>query len=79
MSELAAAETKPVRQLVGFDNFKRHNPLSDKFGVRRFHSLEFYCNDATNVSRRFMWGLGECNLYFDLIMIISYTKWIELN
>lgn len=58
MNELSAAETKPVRQLVGFDNFKRCNPFSDKFGIEKFHSLEFYCNDATNVSRRFMWGLG---------------------
>lgn len=62
MAALASADSttkEPTkRQLVGFDNFKRHNPLSDKFEIKRFHSMEFYCNDATNVSRRFLWGLG---------------------
>ena len=46
------------RKLVGFDNFVRHNPLTDKFDIIRFHHVEFYTSDATNVSRRFTWGLG---------------------
>ena len=71
-----SSESKPVRQLVGFDNFKRHNPFSDKFAIQRFHSLEFYCNDATNVSRRFMWGLGNITMQLQinntLIILINY-------
>jgi 4-hydroxyphenylpyruvate dioxygenase len=50
-------ETKK-RELVGFDNFVRNNPLSDKFNIDKFAFLEFYCADAINTSRRFTWGLG---------------------
>lgn len=39
-------------QLVGYDNFKRHNPRSDRFGVHRFHHIEFWCADATNTYKR---------------------------
>ncbi|KAG9439046.1 hypothetical protein H6P81_019211 [Aristolochia fimbriata] len=45
-------------KLVGYANFVRHNPRSDRFAVRRFHHVEFWCSDATNVSRRFSFGLG---------------------
>ncbi|XP_076887220.1 4-hydroxyphenylpyruvate dioxygenase-like [Bidens hawaiensis] len=45
-------------KLVGFKNFIRTNPKSDKFTVKRFHHVEFWCSDATNTSRRFSWGLG---------------------
>ncbi|EXB30302.1 4-hydroxyphenylpyruvate dioxygenase [Morus notabilis] len=45
-------------KLVGFSNFVRTNPKSDRFGVRRFHHVEFWCGDATNTARRFSWGLG---------------------
>ncbi|GAV61027.1 Glyoxalase domain-containing protein [Cephalotus follicularis] len=45
-------------KLVGFTNFKRTNPKSDRFKVNRFHHVEFWCNDATNTARRFSWGLG---------------------
>ncbi|XP_059450009.1 4-hydroxyphenylpyruvate dioxygenase [Corylus avellana] len=45
-------------KLVGFSNFVRTNPRSDKFGVKRFHHVEFWCTDATNTARRFSWGLG---------------------
>lgn len=45
-------------RLVGYDNFKRSNPKSDRFHVEKFHHVEFYCGDATNVSRRFAIGLG---------------------
>jgi len=56
-----AAETKEGEHnvnLVGFSNFKRSNPLSDKFETHKFHHIEFWCGDATNTSRRFQWGLG---------------------
>ena len=33
-------------KLVGYDNFVRSNPLSDKFGVQSFHHLEFVAGDA---------------------------------
>lgn len=46
------------RKLVGHDNFVRHNPMSDRFPIGKFHHIEFYCSDATNVSNRFLWGLG---------------------
>jgi 4-hydroxyphenylpyruvate dioxygenase len=39
-------------ELKGYDNFKRHNPRSDKFAVHRFHHVEFWCSDATNVCKR---------------------------
>lgn len=38
--------------LVGCSNFKRHNPLSDRFKVHRFHHIEFWCADATNTYKR---------------------------
>jgi 4-hydroxyphenylpyruvate dioxygenase len=46
------------RKLVGFNNFVRHNPKSDKFDMRRFHHVEFWCLDATNVSKRFQNAMG---------------------
>jgi len=46
------------RKMVGYDNFVRSNPRSDKFGVLKFHSVEWWCGDATNTARRFTWGLG---------------------
>ncbi|XP_021898404.1 4-hydroxyphenylpyruvate dioxygenase [Carica papaya] len=45
-------------KLVGFANFVRTNPKSDKFKVKRFDHIEFWCGDATNSARRFSWGLG---------------------
>lgn len=45
-------------KLVGFSNFVRTNPETDRFAVKRFHHVEFWCTDATNVARRFSWGLG---------------------
>ncbi|XP_022727518.1 4-hydroxyphenylpyruvate dioxygenase-like [Durio zibethinus] len=45
-------------KLVGFSNFVRTNPKSDRFNVKRFHHIEFWCTDATNTARRFSWGLG---------------------
>lgn len=55
MTDTTAPST---RKLVGFDNFVRVNPLSDKFDIECFHHLEFWTADATNTSRRFQWGLG---------------------
>ncbi|GKV15426.1 hypothetical protein SLEP1_g26222 [Rubroshorea leprosula] len=45
-------------KLVGFSKFVRTNPKSDKFKVKKFHHVEFWCSDATNTARRFSWGLG---------------------
>ncbi|KAH6780980.1 4-hydroxyphenylpyruvate dioxygenase [Perilla frutescens var. hirtella] len=45
-------------KLVGYKNFVRANPNSDRFPVHRFHHVEFWCGDATNTARRFSWGLG---------------------
>eukprot|EP01038_Epipyxis_sp_PR26KG_P006515 gene6515-8953_t len=46
------------RKLVGFSNFIRNNPKSDKFSIIGFHSIEIWCQDATNLSKRFIFGLG---------------------
>ncbi|KAF5207269.1 4-hydroxyphenylpyruvate dioxygenase [Thalictrum thalictroides] len=46
-------------KLVGFTNFKPAiNPKSDRFRVKNFHHIEFWCTDATNSAHRFSWGLG---------------------
>lgn len=45
-------------KLVGFNNFKRHNPFADRFKMHKFHSLEFWCGDAQNTAARFSWALG---------------------
>jgi 4-hydroxyphenylpyruvate dioxygenase len=39
-------------RLVGYKNFVRHNPLSDKFAVHKFHHIEFWCTDATTTYKR---------------------------
>jgi 4-hydroxyphenylpyruvate dioxygenase len=44
--------------LVGCERFVRNNPKTDRFGVKRFHHIEFWCGDASNTWRRFSWGLG---------------------
>lgn len=49
---------KKPRTLVGHANFVRHNPMSDRFDMKKFHHVEFWCLDSMNVSRRFTWGLG---------------------
>eukprot|EP00879_Flechtneria_rotunda_P003380 GHRR01003608.1.p1 GENE.GHRR01003608.1~~GHRR01003608.1.p1 ORF type:complete len:199 (+),score=67.46 GHRR01003608.1:254-850(+) len=53
-----AAAEGPKVTLVGYSNFVRHNPRSDKFGVEKFHHIEFWCADATNTFKRFQHGLG---------------------
>jgi 4-hydroxyphenylpyruvate dioxygenase len=56
---MSLTSSTPVeRKLVGYDNFKRSNPKSDKFEILCFHHVEFYCSDSTNVSRRFSCALG---------------------
>ena len=45
-------------KLMGYNNFVRHNPMSDRFQVKKFHHIEFWCGDATNMHKRFSWGLG---------------------
>ncbi|KAL2938789.1 4-hydroxyphenylpyruvate dioxygenase [Bienertia sinuspersici] len=57
-SFLTMGTTNSDFKLVGYSNFVRINPKSDLFPVKRFHHIEFWTGDATNVSRRFSWGLG---------------------
>ncbi|KAK7300170.1 hypothetical protein RJT34_11007 [Clitoria ternatea] len=52
------ADTQTGFKLLGFQNFVRTNPKSDRFKVNRFHHIEFWSTDATNAARRFSWGLG---------------------
>ncbi|KAM7251995.1 hypothetical protein ACFE04_023878 [Oxalis oulophora] len=54
----AVPSTSTDFKLVGFSNFVRANPKSDRFKVNQFHHVEFWCGDATNTARRFSWGLG---------------------
>ena len=56
-----ASENPPAakrHKLVGHKHFKRHNPMTDRFPLHRFHHVEFWCGDATNTSSRFAVGLG---------------------
>ncbi|XP_057519890.1 4-hydroxyphenylpyruvate dioxygenase-like [Amaranthus tricolor] len=45
-------------KIQSFYNFVRSNPKTDKFKVKRFHHIEFWCGDATNTSLLFSLGLG---------------------
>lgn len=54
----AMTEPKAERKMVGYNNFVRNNPKSDKFEIIKFHHVEFWCSDAVNSSRRFTWGFG---------------------
>jgi 4-hydroxyphenylpyruvate dioxygenase len=51
-SGAAGAGERPKVQLVGYANFKRHNPQSDKFKIHKFHHVEFWTADATNTYKR---------------------------
>lgn len=44
--------------MLGFDKFKRVNPMSDKVETLAFHHLEFYAGDATSTYKRFLGALG---------------------
>lgn len=48
----AGMQVNPPRQLVGHKVFKRNNPMTDRFPMHKFLHFEFYCQDATNVSKR---------------------------
>ncbi|KDD74142.1 hypothetical protein H632_c1538p1, partial [Helicosporidium sp. ATCC 50920] len=54
----AGMQVNPPRQLVGHKVFKRNNPMTDRFPMHKFLHFEFYCQDATNVSKRFGYGMG---------------------
>ncbi|CAN1123164.1 4-hydroxyphenylpyruvate dioxygenase [Linum perenne] len=54
----ATSASQSAFKLVGFSNFVRQNPRSDRFKVKRFHHIEFWSTDSTNTARRFSWGLG---------------------
>jgi hypothetical protein len=53
---VAVAATEP--RLVGYENFVRSNPRSDRFGVRSFHHIEFVCGDAATMAARWCAALG---------------------
>lgn len=57
-SEATGQADPKRRKLVGYANFVRNNPRSDKFEVRSFHHVEFWCADAINTARRFSHALG---------------------
>jgi hypothetical protein len=42
------------RKLLGCDHFVRHNPMTDRFDMQRFHHLEFYALDATTTAKRYV-------------------------
>jgi len=53
---MATMNGKPA--LVGYNNFVRHNPMSDRFVVHKFDHVEVWCADATNTSKRQVKGRG---------------------
>ena len=52
-----------TRKLVGFDNFKRHNPFSDKFEIQRFEHLEFWTTVTKLKRKLFKSNTSNCVLY----------------
>ncbi|XP_074578831.1 4-hydroxyphenylpyruvate dioxygenase [Curcuma longa] len=54
----ALAKSAAGLKLVGFTNFVRTNPRSDRFPVLGFHHIEFWATDATNAAGRFSFSLG---------------------
>lgn len=58
MQETMGKDENQSFKLVGYKNFVRHNPMSDRFQVKKFHHIEFWCGDASNTHKRFSWGLG---------------------
>ena len=56
--EAAADAAFLPHALVGYKNFHRSNPRSDRFPVHRFLHFEVYCADASSAYRRFERGLG---------------------
>ncbi|KAL4451461.1 hypothetical protein ABPG75_007123 [Micractinium tetrahymenae] len=57
-SAAGADGEQQTMKLVGYSNFQRHNPRSDRFPMHKFHHVEFWCGDATTTSCRFGYGLG---------------------
>jgi len=45
-------------QLVGYDNFVRSNPQTDRFEFQAFHHVEFLCGDAQTTASRWAAALG---------------------
>lgn len=43
-------------QLVGCQRFVRRNPLSDRFPMLKFHSVEFWTGEATMTAKRCVWS-----------------------
>ncbi|CAM9718447.1 unnamed protein product [Chrysoparadoxa australica] len=47
----ATANTSP-------DSSRLQTLATDRFAIKCFHHIEFFCGDATNLAARFKWGLG---------------------
>ncbi|KAG8469186.1 hypothetical protein KFE25_007704 [Diacronema lutheri] len=47
-----------MAKLVGYANFKRSNPMTDRFDMRAFHHVEFLCGDAQTTAARWSYALG---------------------
>eukprot|EP00904_Undaria_pinnatifida_P006365 jgi/Undpi1/2859/HiC_scaffold_14.g06236.m1 len=52
----AATQQQRTRKLSSAT--KKENPKTDRFRMKKFHHVEFYCGDATAAASRFIWGLG---------------------
>jgi 4-hydroxyphenylpyruvate dioxygenase len=57
-AETESSSTMAKISLVGFDNFVRTNPLTDRFDVRTFHHIEIVCGDASTTAARWSRALG---------------------
>jgi 4-hydroxyphenylpyruvate dioxygenase len=68
------ASSKNSRRLVGYENFVRHNPFSDRFDIKSFHHIEFYSADATSTCKR-------CAPIFVQVMkaLKCLTLWVDLS
>lgn len=63
-------------KLVGYNNFIRHNPMSDRFNVIAFHHLELLCGDAKTTAN-FLWcaiSLSEHLRYCSGIIDASFSS-----
>lgn len=58
----AVSTSSHVAALRGAKTFVRENTRSDRFHVHGFHSIEFWCSDATNVHKRYAeWTQHACS------------------
>ena len=65
------AQPQPAKRakLVGYNNFVRHNPMSDRFNVIAFHHLELLCGDAKTTAN-FLWcAIIPSNDPFEIVVV----------